>query len=75
MVGGGMAGVLTVQDMYHLGWEFGVGSGLDDTLRSQIWANKEKYIGRIIKYKYLPYGTVDAPRHPVFLGFRDKDDL
>jgi len=53
----------------------GTGIGLDIPLRAEIWANKDKYIGKIIKFKYQPFGVKDKPRFPVFIGFRDGDDL
>jgi DNA ligase-1 len=56
------------------GLEFGIGSGLDDKTREEIWNNKEKYIGKLVKYKYFPQGVKELPRHPVFLGFRDVED-
>lgn len=56
------------------GLEFGIGSGLTDELRNEIWNNKEKYIGKLVKYKYFPQGVKELPRHPVFLGFRDVED-
>lgn len=52
-----------------------IGSGLNDLMREEIWNNKEKYIGKLVKYKYFPQGVKDLPRHPVFLGFRDKEDI
>lgn len=73
MVPTGTAGTLVVETDYGL--IFGIGSGLNDELRAEIWNNKEKYIGKLVKYKYFPQGIKDLPRHPVFLGFRDVDDL
>lgn len=55
--------------------EFNIGTGLDDKLRKEIWDNKSKYLGRLVKYKYFQTGTKDAPRFPVFLGFRDEIDM
>lgn len=52
-----------------------IGSGLNDFIREEIWNNKEKYLGKFVKYKYFPQGVKDLPRHPVFLGFRDVDDI
>lgn len=57
------------------GLEFSIGSGLNDEMREEIWNNKKHYIGKLVKYKYFPQGVKDLPRHPVFLGFRDPDDL
>lgn len=69
----GVAGTLLVRNKEGL--EFGIGSGLDDELRVELWNNKERYIGKLVKYKYFPQGVKELPRHPVFLGFRDVDDL
>lgn len=69
----GVAGTLIVQNKD--GQTFGIGSGLDDFMRTEIWNNKEKYIGKLVKYKYFPQGVKELPRHPVFLGFRDPDDV
>jgi len=55
--------------------EFGIGSGLDDATRAKIWANRPKYLNQIVKYKYQPYGVKEAPRFPVFQGFRHPDDM
>ncbi len=57
------------------GLEFGIGSGLNDQMRDEIWNNKERYIGKLVKYKYFPQGVKELPRHPVFLGFRDPQDF
>lgn len=73
MIPCGVAGTLIVRNKE--GQEFGIGSGLNDYLRQEIWENKEQYIGKLVKYKYFPQGVKELPRHPVFLGFRDKDDL
>lgn len=73
MVPAETAGALRVRDKNGL--EFSIGSGLNDELRDEIWANKNSYIGKLVKYKYFPQGVKDLPRHPVFLGFRDPDDI
>ena len=67
------AGTLIVRNKE--GQEFGIGSGLTDLMREEIWNNKEKYIGKLVKYKYFPQGVKELPRHPVLLGFRSEDDL
>jgi len=48
-------------------YQFGIGTGLDDALRAQIWSNPDAYVGRIVKYKYFPVSIKEKPRHPVFL--------
>lgn len=55
--------------------EFAVGSGLDDSLRDRVWEDRSSYLGKLIRYKYQDAGAKDAPRSPIFLGFRDEMDL
>jgi DNA ligase-1 len=52
-----------------------IGSGLNDELCQELWNNKEKYIGKLVKYKFFQHGVKELPRHPVFIGFRDEDDV
>lgn len=54
---------------------FSVGSGFTDEEKYNLWKNRLVMPGKIIKYKYFPVGQKEAPRHPVFLGFRDKKDM
>ncbi len=72
-VGAGTAGTLIARNAD--GIEFGIGTGMDDAIRAKIWADPSLYIGQTVKYKYFPVGVKERPRHPVFLGFRDNDDL
>ena len=67
-------GSITVKDI-KTNVEFGLGTGFDDNLRLEIWQNQSKYIGQLIKYKSQKVGEKDAPRFPVFLGFRDLKDM
>jgi DNA ligase 1 len=55
--------------------EFNIGTGFDDALRAEIWANQSSYLGKIVKFKHFTIGSKDAPRFPVFLGFRDARDM
>lgn len=55
--------------------EFSIGSGFDDVERAAIWENRDQFLGRLAKFKYFPVGVKDAPRHPVFLGWRSPEDL
>ena len=73
LVGAQTLGSLVVQD--DLGREFKIGSGLDDAMRKEIWSNQSKYLGSLVKYKYMAHGVKSLPRHPIFLGFRDPSDL
>lgn len=72
-VGAGVLGkfVLELPD----GKQFGCGTGLSAEQRKEIWENKDSYLGKLVKYKYFAHGEKDLPRHPVFLGFRDEEDL
>lgn len=73
MIGANTAGTLIVRNKE--GQVFGIGSGLDDKTRQEIWNSQDKYLGKLVKYKYFPQGVKELPRHPVFLGFRDNDDI
>ena len=55
------------------GQEFYIGTGFSDLDRLNM--PDLNLIGRIVKYAYSPGQYTAAPRHPVFLGFRDKRDL
>lgn len=70
----GVLGALSVRDL-KTSVEFEVGTGFDDIQRSTFWAARDSLVGRIIKYKHQPYGQVDKPRFPVFVGFRDLRDI
>lgn len=71
--GKGTLGALIVRNT--AGVEFEIGTGFDDALRHEIWDNRDKYLGKFVKYKFFPVGVKDKPRHPVFLGFRDPMDM
>lgn len=73
LIGADTAGALVVKDSD--GRQFSIGSGLNDQQRQEIWDNKDQYIGKLVKYKYFSHGVKDLPRHPVFQGWRDPDDL
>lgn len=66
-------GSLIVEDL-NSGVKFGIGSGFDDVLKKEIWTNRGKYLNKLVKYKYQSVGQKDAPRFPVFLGFRSELD-
>ena len=67
-------GALIVRDI-ETGIEFSIGTGFDESLRQELWDNKDNIIGKIVKYKFFAYGVIGKPRHPVFLGFRDRKDM
>ena len=52
---------------------FSIGTGFDDAQRRLLWAQRDELFGKIVKYKSMQRGVLEAPRHPVFLGFRAED--
>lgn len=67
-------GAIIARDL-KTGIEFSIGTGLDDENRDEIWWNRDKYMGKIVKYKSFNIGVKEKPRFPVFLGWRDPDDM
>lgn len=72
MVPAGTLGALRVRRPD--GVEFSIGSGFDDAFRTKAWEERETLVGRLVKYRHQPHGALEAPRFPVFLGFRHEDD-
>jgi DNA ligase-1 len=74
LVPGGTLGAFTVRNAQG---DFNVGmfKGLTAYDKQEIWNNREKYLGKIIKFSYFPVGVKEVPRHPKFMGFRDSIDL
>lgn len=71
-VGRGDLGALVVE---WKGMQFSIGTGFTDAERANLWAKRDKLKGLLVKFKYFPVGGYEAPRHPVFAGFRDWRDL
>jgi DNA ligase-1 len=67
-------GALVVRDI-KTGIEFNIGSGYTQEVRDEIWANRDKYLGKLAKYKHFEVGVKDKPRFPVFIGMRSEIDL
>jgi DNA ligase-1 len=74
MVKTGTLGALRVRDI-KTQIEFKIGTGFDDVLRQEIWDHQKKYSKMLVKYKSQASGAKDAPRFPVFIGWRDRNDL
>lgn len=72
MVGAGTLGALVCECN---GIRFSIGSGFDDAGRAEVWANKGKYLGKLAKFKYFAVGMKDSYRFPIFLGWRDPEDM
>lgn len=68
----GLLGALIVD---YKGTPVGVGSGIDDDTRLEVWRHPEQYIGRVAKVQYFEetHGEDGLPsiRFPVFLEFRE----
>lgn len=67
--GKGTLGALKVVDT-QTGVHFDIGTGFTDLERQTIWDSQPSWMGSLVKYKSLPVGVKDKPRHPVYLGTR-----
>lgn len=67
-------GAFVVQSARWETFRIGTGLGLTEALRKEIWQNKERYIGKLITFKYQEYGSKDKPRQPIFIRFRHQED-
>ncbi|MCK5608215.1 hypothetical protein KAR91_40410 [Candidatus Pacearchaeota archaeon] len=75
-VGKGTLGKFILQSkMWKEPFGCGTGKGLDNKLRQWIWDHREECLGKILTYKYQAHGSIDAPRSPIYKGFRDKADI
>ena len=70
----GLMGGLNVRDCVT-GVEFAIGTGFDANDRKVLWEQRDTLPGKLLKYKFFPSGSKDKPRHPVFLGWRSKEDM
>jgi DNA ligase-1 len=69
--GKGIMGSMLVRDIKtDMEFKVGCAKGMQNNLRAHIWENADEFLGKMITYKYKPYGMKDKPRHPVFKGFR-----
>jgi DNA ligase 1 len=77
LIGKSRLGALVVKGLNgpFAGASFNIGTGFDAAQRSSFWAFREDLKGRVVTYKYFAVGAKDAPRHPVFKGFREAFDL
>ena len=73
LIGRGDLGALVLETAD--GQKFNCGTGFDDALRAEIWANKDAYLGRMAKVKSFLIGVKDLPRFPVFISLRDEGDI
>jgi DNA ligase-1 len=73
LVGKGRLGALVCEHP-DTGIEFKIGTGFDAATRQKLWDERDKLKGKIAKFKHFVIGAKEAPRFPVFLGFRDPID-
>lgn len=69
----GDLGYLLVRDAE--GRHFKIGSGFTAAQRVELWARQQSLMNKIVRYKHFEQGVKDLPRFPIFLGFRDPDDV
>lgn len=69
---GGTLGALNCRT--PAGVAFGIGSGFDASERARLWAVRDTLPGQLVKYRYFPTGSKEAPRFPTYLGLRSRDD-
>ena len=75
LMGKGMVGALILRDL-TTGEEVKVGPGtLTHAERVKMWRNPEAYLGRIVKYKKLAVGELNAPRQARFWCWRSQEDM
>lgn len=66
------AGVMGSMVVHTEEWgSFNIGSGFTAAQRLEFWTKPP--IGRVLTFKYMPHGTADKPRHPIFKGWRDYE--
>lgn len=72
---GRFSGTLGALIVDYKGTPVGVGSGLTDDIRSEIWSNPDRYIGRVAKIRYFEETSdkngVKSIRFPVFEEIRE----
>jgi len=74
MIGRGDLGALVVKCNKYPE-EFRIGTGFDDATRALIWASRDEWLGKLIKFKHQLCGELNAPRFPVYINVRHEDDL
>ena len=72
---GTLGALICRNDALWPGQTFNVGTGFTDQQRYVWWEAREFLRGKAVKFKYQAIGTVDKPRIPVFLGWRDGRDV
>jgi DNA ligase-1 len=76
MVGRGELGGFVVRNLstgvkFRLAYNH-IAGGID---RVGLWENRDGLVGKIVKFSHQPSGAKQAPRFPVFIGFRETWDM
>ena len=72
LVGAGTLGNFIIQSLEWPQTFFCGGGKLTHSERKAIWENRESFLGKAITFKYQAYGSIDAPRTPIFLRFYEE---
>lgn len=51
---------------------FNIGSGFNDEQRQEIWDNREKYLGKLVTFRYQELSPYGVPRFPTFKWVREE---
>lgn len=71
-----MLGALRCELLGSPGVKFNLGTGFTEAERRMLWGMRDGLIGRTVSFKHFKQAGVKiAPRHPVFVSFRDVIDL
>jgi DNA ligase-1 len=72
----GMLGAFIVRSEKWPDQTFNVSAGSVTLVElAEFWHDRLMYEGKIVRFKHKPHGQKDVPRHPLFAGFRDEDDM
>lgn len=75
LVPAGLVGTIVACDV-GTGREVRIGPGrLTAQERIRYWREPSLLVGRVVTYKFFPYGEDRAPRHPTFKAVRDPSDF
>jgi DNA ligase-1 len=75
LVPSGMIGAYIVKSpKYSKPFRVSCGSMKHDERRER-WEKRHLDLGGLLRFKHLPHGAKDVPRHGLYAGFRDPDDL
>jgi DNA ligase-1 len=71
----GMIGAYIVKSpKYEKPFKISCGS-MDHKTRKEKWEEREKSLGELARFAHFPHGQKDVPRHGIYAGIRDRDDL